>query len=79
MSSCIAAMNSMTTALSAERALRAAAIRASIVRLDANQTKNGCAYGITFSCAQLKNVKTILAAAHIPVKRYYGGDEDNLS
>ena len=79
MSSCIAAMNSMTAALSAQRALSAAAIRSSIVRLDAKQTKSGCAYGLEFPCVQLRNVKIILDAGQIPVKRYIGGDSDDLS
>ena len=73
MQTCIAAFDSMTQALGAQRALSRAAVRANVVKLDANQTTRGCAYGLEFSCAQLHNVKTILNAAAISVKRYIGG------
>ena len=73
MQTCIAAFDSMTQVLGAQRALSRAAIRASVVKLDAKQTTRGCAYGLEFSCAHLRNVKTILDSAGIPVKRYIGG------
>ena len=73
MQTCIAAFQSMTQAIGAQRALARAAIRGQIVKLNANQTTHGCAYGLEFACTQQANVKTILAAASIPVLRYLDG------
>ncbi len=73
MQTCIAAFHSMTQALGAQRALSRAAIRASIVRLDARQTAHGCAYGLEYSCVQEKNVKTVLKQSGISAKEYFGG------
>ncbi|MBQ2767102.1 MAG: DUF3343 domain-containing protein [Clostridia bacterium] len=73
MQTCIAAFTSMTVAIGAQRALSSAAIRTSVVKLNANQTTHGCAYGLEFSCSQLQNVKTVLAARGIQVSNYLGG------
>lgn len=69
-------LSSMTVALKAQRALAAAAIRAEIVKSDST-ANHGCSYGIVFSSAQLANVRTILSAAHVHVRRYEndGGDQ----
>lgn len=73
MQTCIAAFHSMTQALGAQRALARAAIRASIIKLDARQTTHGCAYGIEFSCAHLQNVQTVFAQTGITPKKMIGG------
>jgi len=75
MQTCIAAFPSMTQALGAQRALARAAIRARVVKLNANQTTHGCAYGLEFSCMQQQNVKTILAASSITASRYLNGGQ----
>ncbi|MBQ8397300.1 MAG: DUF3343 domain-containing protein [Clostridia bacterium] len=75
MQTCIAAFQSMTQALGAQRALSRAAIRTRVVKLNANQTTRGCAYGLEFACAQQQNVKTILAAASIQASSYIGGGQ----
>lgn len=75
MQTCIAALGSTTQALGAQRALARAAIRSSVVKLDAKQTTKGCAYGLEFPCAQQNNVRTILESAKIPVKQIIGGGE----
>lgn len=73
MQNCIAAFQSMTQALGAQRVLSRAAIRTRVVKLNANQTTRGCAYGLEFACVQQQNVKTILAAADISASSYLDG------
>lgn len=73
MQTCIAAFNSMTAAIGAQRVLSAAAIRASIVKLNANQTARGCGYGLEFSCAQRQNVEALFQSRGIQVSSYIGG------
>lgn len=71
---CTASFPSMTRALGAQRALAHAAIPARLVRLRAEMTTRGCAYGLEFACAQMQNVKTILGAADLSPGRYFPGD-----
>ena len=70
----VAVVGSMTTALSAQRALATAAIRSEIVKQDSTGHDTaggrGCSYGVAFSSAQRGNVRAILSAAHINVRRY---------
>ena len=61
-------LGSMTTALAAQQALAAAAVRSEIVKEDSGT--RGCGYALTFPRTQLGNVRTILSAAHINVRRY---------
>lgn len=75
MQTCIAALGSMTQVLGAQRALARAAIRSSVVKLDAKYTTKGCTYGLEFPCAQQNNVRTILQSAGIPIKQMIGGGE----
>lgn len=73
MQTCIAAFNSMTAVIGAQRVLSAAAIRSSVVKLNANQTARGCGYGLEFSCAQRQNVEALFASRGITVSSYIGG------
>ena len=73
MQTCIAAFNSMTAAIGAQRVLSASAIRSSVVKLNANQTARGCGYGLEFSCAQRQNVEALFASRGIVVSSYIGG------
>lgn len=50
----------MTHAQKAKRLLEKERIRAEIVNLDKNLTKNGCAFGIEYDCADSGRVKDIL-------------------
>lgn len=50
---CVASVKSMTHAMKAKKALKDIYIEASIVKLDANMTKKGCAYGVEFDCVNL--------------------------
>ena len=79
MQTCIAAFNSMTTAIGAQRVLSASAIRSSVVKLNANQTARGCWYGVEFPCAQRQNVEALFASHKIAVSSYIGGGNHGLS
>ena len=65
---CTASIGSMTSAMKAQRLLFAAAIHSSVVKLSAASARRGCAYGISFPCAQQSNVRTILERAGVRVK-----------
>lgn len=73
MNKCTAALNSLTYAMKAQRALEDAAVRVKIVKLDSKMTNKGCAYGVEYPCEQYRNVRTILSASHIPVSKYING------
>lgn len=73
---CTASMSSETYALKAQRALSEASIPSRVVRLDGAKSRQGCAYGIEFSCGQLNNVKKILQGARIRAKHLYRGDTE---
>ena len=66
----IAATGSVTAAMHAERALRAAGVSAEVIALDPNQTKRGCAFGITFSADDEAAARRALRAARIFVSQY---------
>ena len=69
----VAVVGSMTTALGAQRALATAAIRSEIVKQDSasgSSGSRGCNYGVAFPSVQRGNVRAILSAAHINVRRY---------
>lgn len=72
---CVAVIGSMTQALRAQRALAGAAIPAEIIKADARDEKRGCAYALSYSCAQENNVKTVLGNQGIRVRRMYGRGE----
>ena len=57
---CIASMKTMTAALKGQRALLGAGIRAQVVSLDRMLTKNGCAYGLSYSCENSSLAEKIL-------------------
>ena len=76
---CLAVMGSMTQAMRAQKVLAGAAVRADVVKADSAQTRRGCAYALSYPCAQENNVRTILAGAGIRVRDYYREDADDLS
>lgn len=71
---CTATMTSMTQALRAQQVLANAAIHSSVIKLDSSHAKKGCAYGLSFQCAQYNNVRTILSSAKINVRQYINAD-----
>ena len=76
---CLAVMGSMTQAMRAQKVLAGAAVRADVVKADSAHTRRGCAYALSYPCAQENNVRTILAGAGIRVRDYYREDTDDLS
>ena len=70
---CIAVIGSMTRVMRAQGVLAAAAIRVQIVKADALQGKNGCAYALSYPCVQHSNVNRILSDEGIRVREYRGG------
>lgn len=67
---CTAYIGSTTLAMKAQRALAAEAISSSVTKVNLSRTRRGCAYGVSFDCAQQSNVKAILMRANIPVKEF---------
>ena len=70
---CFAELGSMTGALKAQRALSAAAIPSFVEKIESS-SRRGCSYGIRFSCNQHGNVRAVLSAARISVKRWKAED-----
>ena len=70
--SCYAEIGSVTYAMKAQAALGAAAIPSTVVKSESSSSRRGCVYGIRFSCLQESNVRTVLAAARIPVRKWSG-------
>ena len=71
---CGCIIGSMTQALQAQRVLAKSAIRAEVIKADAAQTHRGCAYALSYSCAQENNVRSVLQNAGIRARSYYGGN-----
>ena len=67
---CTAEFISMTQAQKAQRALATAVIPSEIVKLSSNENHKGCTYGIKFDCRQINNVKAVLSASGVSVKRW---------
>ena len=67
LSGCYALLGSPTQAMRAQSALTTAAIPARIIK---QETSRGCVHGISFSCSQMNNVKTVLSREKIRVKQW---------
>ncbi len=67
---CVAAIGSVTSAMSAQSALSSASIRSNVLKINSAKSGVGCAYGISFACNQGDNVKEILRSSGIRVKKY---------
>lgn len=70
---CIASVGSMTSALKGRKALAAASINSSIVKLSNYNAHGGCAYGLEFDHTQYYNVQSILKSSGISVNEYIMG------
>ena len=73
---CTAALGTMTAAQKAQRALASAAIPTGLTKLDSS-SRRGCVWGVSFSCNQKENVKSVLSAAGIAVRAW--GDGNDIS
>ena len=67
---CIAEIGSMTSAMRAQSVLAEAAIPTTVVKTNSAKNSKGCAYGISFLCAQTENVKSVLSKSGIKVRRW---------
>ncbi len=67
---CSAALGSVTQAMKAQTILASAAIPSSVIKYDGNNKGKGCIYGLSFSCSQTDNVRTVLASGGIRVRQW---------
>ena len=67
---CIAATGSMTRSVRAQRVLLNTGIRAEVVSLSPEQTRNGCAFGVEYACTEEHRAKMALRNAHVPISQY---------
>ena len=68
--SCSLPIGSVTEALKASRALSSASVYAEVIKTD-KQKRGGCIYGISFTCAEERKVRSILEARGIRIKTFY--------
>ncbi|MBE6533441.1 MAG: DUF3343 domain-containing protein [Ruminococcaceae bacterium] len=69
-SECIAEIGSMTQAMKAQRVLAEAAIPTTVIKSNSSKNAKGCAYGVSFACAQEENVQNALLKAGVKVRRW---------
>ena len=72
--SCTAALGTMTAAQKAQRALASAAIPSGLTKLG-DLSRRGCVWGVSFSCNQKENVRSVLSAAGISVRAWEDGND----
>jgi len=65
---CIAALNSVTTAIKAEKIFSEHSIQCKITKLDPAHTEKGCAYGIEFPASQKNSAEKLLSSFGIYYK-----------
>ncbi|MBR2352978.1 MAG: DUF3343 domain-containing protein [Clostridia bacterium] len=70
---CTAGIGSLTQAMRAQKVLAASAIPSRVIKSDAS-SRHGCAYALSFSCEQERNVRHILEVSRISVKQWNGTD-----
>ena len=73
---CSCMIGSMTQAMRGQKALAGAAILADVIKANTGSSLRGCAYGLSYPCAQENNVKTVLTRAGVRVRSYQGGNSD---
>ena len=71
---CIAAVGSMTAALKAAQILKGAGVAAEVRALSPNETRKGCAYGVSYPCELSRTVRLSLQAARVSVSQYVRKD-----
>ena len=67
---CIAALGSMTAAIKAQRILLSHGYSAAVIALSPEQTRRGCAYGVSFACKVEAEVRRALRAGGVSVSQY---------
>ncbi|MBO5883451.1 MAG: hypothetical protein J6Q78_03495 [Clostridia bacterium] len=69
---CYASMTTLTNAMKAQRLLSLNAIPSNVIKNQDLDSKRGCAYRITFSCGQERNVRAIFEKEGVKVKGWNG-------
>ena len=67
---CIAAIGSLTLSLKAQRILQGAGIPSEVVSLFRHETRQGCAYGVSFPCGEKGRAKAALTSAKLSPTQY---------
>ena len=67
---CSIAVGSVTQAMKAQKILASAAIPSIVIKYDAQGASRGCVYGLSFSCLQTDNARTVLSGAGLKVKQW---------
>ena len=69
--SCRIEIGSITQAMKVQKILAAAAIPTTVVKKESSgRGTKGCVYGLSFSCAQINNVRIILERERIRVREW---------
>jgi len=71
---CIAAIQSMTYAVKAQKVLGFRRIESEVVKLDPSITERGCAWGIQFDCSMVDEVKRVLNNKGVPYGEIIGAN-----
>ena len=66
---CFCGVPTVTQAMRARELLARAAIRADVIQANSSGQKRGCAYSVSFPCAQEKIARSILREAGIRCQR----------
>ena len=69
-SGCAVAIGSVTQAMKAQKILANAAIPSSVIKYEASSGIKGCIYGLSFSCAQARNARTVLDGAGVRARQW---------
>ena len=69
-SECVAEIGSMTQAMKAQRVLAEIAVPTTVIKSNSAENRRGCAYGISFDCAQRENVENALVRAGVRVRQW---------
>ena len=71
---CYCTVGSVTLTMRAQGVLRSASIRSQVVSADADHAAKGCAYALSYPCAQQALVRHVLENAGIQVRSFYRGE-----
>ena len=67
---CRADVGSLTASLKAQKVLSRAAIPTTVIKNEPSSNSRGCSYGLSFSCSQIGNMRSVLEREGIRVKRW---------
>ncbi len=73
---CIATARNMTMAMKIRDTLARSSVKAEIVSVDVSITRHGCAYGVSFDCAEEAQVKRVLRLRRVDYGEIIGGNSN---